>query len=125
MRGARDAEDDNVTLLCQCPAGGQRLRTKALELIKRLIAGMIQHDQSMTVLEDVQRNAVAHEAHSGKAYPLASQPGDAYDNQAAYFIECLRNGEAPTLGTPQQAKLAVATANAARSSMETGRVVAL
>jgi predicted dehydrogenase len=62
---------------------------------------------------------------SGKAYPLASQPGDAYDNQAAYFIECLRNGEAPTLGTPQQAKLAVANANAARSSMETGRVVTL
>ena len=29
-----------------------------------------------------------HEA--GKAYPLAPKPGDAYDNQAAYFVDCIR-----------------------------------
>src|SRR5439155_5034505 len=35
-----------------------------------------------------------------------AKPGDAYDNQAAYFVECLRNGIKPTLGTPEQARLA-------------------
>jgi predicted dehydrogenase len=62
---------------------------------------------------------------TGKAYPLESQPGDAYDNQAAYFIACLRDGRTPTLGTPEQARLAVTTANAARHSLETGGIVKL
>jgi predicted dehydrogenase len=66
---------------------------------------------------------LVHEA--GKAYPIEAKPGDAYDNQAAYFIDCVRTGRTPVLGTPEQAKLAVATANAARKSMETGAVVRL
>jgi UDP-N-acetylglucosamine 3-dehydrogenase len=64
-----------------------------------------------------------HEA--GKAYPLAPKPGDAYDNQAAYFVDCVRNGVTPALGTPGQARLAVAVANAARLSLESGRVESL
>jgi predicted dehydrogenase len=66
---------------------------------------------------------VAHEA--GKAYPLEPKPGDGYDNQAAYFVDCVRRGMKPMLGTPEQARLAVATANAARQSLETGKVVSL
>jgi predicted dehydrogenase len=61
-----------------------------------------------------------HEA--GKAYPLTPRPGDAYDNQAAYFVDCVRKAAAPTLGTPEQARLAVAVANAARRSLESGEV---
>ena len=66
---------------------------------------------------------IVHE--SGKAYPLKSKPGDGYDNQAEYMIECVKKGAQPKLGTPEQARLAVATANAARRSLETGSVVAL
>jgi UDP-N-acetylglucosamine 3-dehydrogenase len=66
---------------------------------------------------------IVHEA--GKAYPLAPKPGDAYDNQAAYFIDCIRKGTRPALGTPEQARLAVATANAARQSLESGAVAKL
>lgn len=61
-----------------------------------------------------------HEA--GKAYPLPPKPGDAYDNQAAYFVDCLRTGAAPTLGTLAQARLAVAVSNAARHALESGEV---
>ncbi len=66
---------------------------------------------------------VVHEA--GKACPLTPVPGDAYENQAAYFVDCLRKGIKPALGTPEQARLAVATANAARASLESGAVVNL
>jgi UDP-N-acetylglucosamine 3-dehydrogenase len=66
---------------------------------------------------------IVHEA--GKTYPVAPKPGDAYDNQAAYFVTCARGGIQPTLGTPEQARLAVATANAARRSLEGGAVVSL
>jgi predicted dehydrogenase len=61
----------------------------------------------------------------GKAYPVAPKPGDAYDNQAAYFVDCVRRGVAPALGTPEQARLAVAVANAARRSLESGQVASL
>jgi predicted dehydrogenase len=66
---------------------------------------------------------IVHEA--GRAYPLTPRPGDAYDNQAAYFVDCLRKGIRPALGTPEQARLAVATADAARRSLESGAVVRL
>jgi UDP-N-acetylglucosamine 3-dehydrogenase len=66
---------------------------------------------------------MVHEA--GKAYPLAPKPGDAYDNQAAYFVDCVRKGATPTLGTLEQARLAVAVANAARRSLESGKVARL
>ena len=61
----------------------------------------------------------------GKHYPLSVRPGDAYQNQAEYFVNCVRNGTAPTLGTPEQARLAVLTSEAVRRSLETGAVVAL
>lgn len=64
-----------------------------------------------------------HEA--GKAYPLTAKPGDAYDNQASYFVDCMRKDIKPTLGTPEQARIAVATANAARQSLENGAVTSL
>jgi predicted dehydrogenase len=66
---------------------------------------------------------MVHEA--GKAYPLEPKPGDAYDNQIAYFVDCVRNGRAPTLGTAGQARLGVRTADAVRESFETGKVVAI
>ena len=66
---------------------------------------------------------MVHEA--GKAYPLTPKPGDAYQNQAEYFVACVRDGRAPTLGTAEQARLAVRTANAAKQSFETGAVVAI
>ena len=62
-----------------------------------------------------------------RASPTPSQgkPGDAYENQAAYFVDCVRNGRKPALGTPEQARLAVQTSEAARRSLETGAVVGL
>lgn len=58
----------------------------------------------------------------GKAYPLTPKPGDAYDNQAAYFVDCIRKGVRPVHGTPEQARLAVAVSNAARRALESGQV---
>jgi predicted dehydrogenase len=63
---------------------------------------------------------MVHEA--GKAWKLPPKPGNAYDNQAACFVDCVRRGVQPTLGTPEQARLAVAVANAARRSLESGAV---
>ncbi|MCX6048875.1 MAG: Gfo/Idh/MocA family oxidoreductase [Chloroflexi bacterium] len=59
----------------------------------------------------------------GNSYPLDAPGGDAWEAQIAYFVDCVRNGQAPTLGTPQQARLAVEMANAARQSLESGQVV--
>lgn len=61
----------------------------------------------------------------GKNYPLAV-PGrgdDAWAAEVAYFVDCVQHHRAPTIGTPQQARLAVAMANAARESMEGGGVI--
>jgi predicted dehydrogenase len=60
---------------------------------------------------------------AGKAFPLVAKPGDAYQNQVDYFVTCVRDSRAPLLGTPEQARLAVRTANAARQSFETGALV--
>lgn len=62
---------------------------------------------------------------AGKAYSLEAKPGDAYENQAAYFVDCVRSGRMPSIGTAEQARLAVLTANGARQSMESGAVVSL
>jgi UDP-N-acetylglucosamine 3-dehydrogenase len=61
----------------------------------------------------------------GKTYAVTPEPGDGYDNQASYFVDCVRKGVKPALGTPEQARLAVATANAARQSLATGSLVSL
>jgi hypothetical protein len=60
---------------------------------------------------------------TGKAWPLTPKPGDAYQNQTDYFVACVLEGRQPTLGTPEQARLAVRTANAVRQSFETGNVI--
>lgn len=62
---------------------------------------------------------------NGKSYPLEPKPGDAYENQIAAFVDCIRGGRAPALGTAEQARLAVRTADAVRESFETGAVVAI
>jgi len=56
---------------------------------------------------------------------LQVESGDAYRAQIQYFIDCVRGGRQPTLGTPAQARLGVALSWAARRSLETGRVVRL
>jgi predicted dehydrogenase len=56
---------------------------------------------------------------------LEAKPGDAYENQASYFVDCVRNGRMPIGGTAAQARLAVLCAEAARRSLESGAVVAL
>jgi predicted dehydrogenase len=66
---------------------------------------------------------IVHEA--GKTYPLPPKPGDPYENQAAYFVDCIRNGVEPKLGTPKQARLAVQVADAARQSLENRALIAL
>jgi UDP-N-acetylglucosamine 3-dehydrogenase len=58
-----------------------------------------------------------------RAFPLESVAGDAYERQAAYFVECVRQNRQPELGTPPQARVAVAASNAARESLEKGKVV--
>ena len=66
---------------------------------------------------------IVHEG--GRSYPLTPKPGDAYDNQVAYFVDCVRKGIQPAFGTPAQARLAVATADAARRSLASGAVESL
>jgi UDP-N-acetylglucosamine 3-dehydrogenase len=61
----------------------------------------------------------------GRSYALEVRPGDAYQNQTEYFIDCVRAGTLPTIGTPAQAQLAVLTSEAARRSLETGSIVTL
>jgi UDP-N-acetylglucosamine 3-dehydrogenase len=54
---------------------------------------------------------------------LPFDPGNGYENQAAYFIECITGGKLPEKGTPEQGKLAVATCLAARQSLERNEIV--
>ncbi len=55
--------------------------------------------------------------------PLPAPGGDAYQAQVAYFVECVREKRLPERGTPEQGRLAVKTALAARESLETNQVV--
>jgi predicted dehydrogenase len=55
--------------------------------------------------------------------PLSAPGGDGYEAQVAYFVECVREKRAPEQGTPEQGRLAVRTALAARESLETDQVV--
>ena len=50
---------------------------------------------------------------------------DPYLAEIEYFVECIRSGEPATRATPAGARLALATALAARESMESNRTVAL
>ena len=62
---------------------------------------------------------IVHE--SGKAYPLKSKPGDGYDNQADYMVECVEEGCEADAWHARAGAPGRATANAARQSFETGR----
>jgi predicted dehydrogenase len=57
------------------------------------------------------------------AQKLSGGPGDPYGNAIAHFVESILAGSAPTHGTPEQGRLAVQTALAARQSIESGEVV--
>lgn len=59
------------------------------------------------------------------AYILDTPVYDAYERQAEYFAECVRQNKKPTHGTPQQARLAIALSNAARKSLDTKKTVTL
>ena len=57
--------------------------------------------------------------------PLPAAGDDAYEAQVAYFLECVREKRSPERGTPEQGRLAVRTALAARESLETDQIVFL
>ncbi len=61
----------------------------------------------------------------GRAYQPAVEPGDLYERQTAYFVDCVRARRTPAMGSPEQARLAVKLANAARESLETGVIVSV
>ncbi len=61
----------------------------------------------------------------GKAYKLPAKAAGAYDEQIAYFVQCVSENRAPERGTPEQARLAVQTCLAARQSLESGQIVML
>jgi len=56
---------------------------------------------------------------------LETQGGDAYAREVATFVESVRSGQPPQQGTPQQGRLAVATALAARESIESGKIITM
>ncbi|MBX3011027.1 MAG: Gfo/Idh/MocA family oxidoreductase [Caldilineaceae bacterium] len=64
---------------------------------------------------------------AGKNYPLPvpDRGDDAWAAEVAYFVDCVRHQRPPTIGSPTQARLAVAVANAARASLENGQVISL
>ena len=53
---------------------------------------------------------------------LSIAGGDGYENQVAYFADCIRESHAPEKGTAEQGRLAMRTALAARRSLESGQV---
>ncbi len=55
--------------------------------------------------------------------PLSAPGGDAYKAQVAYFADCVREKRPPERGTPEQGRLAVKTALAAREALETNQVI--
>ncbi|MCC7451308.1 MAG: Gfo/Idh/MocA family oxidoreductase [Anaerolineae bacterium] len=61
----------------------------------------------------------------GRIYKLEAESGDAYERQIAYFIDCVRTGRTPTIGSPEQGRLAVQLANATRASLESGKVITI
>ncbi|MCO6452190.1 MAG: Gfo/Idh/MocA family oxidoreductase [Caldilineales bacterium] len=61
--------------------------------------------------------------HGKSPYGLEFEAGDGYVNMTKHFVESIRLGRACERGTPEQGRLAVATALAARRSIETDQVV--
>ncbi len=59
------------------------------------------------------------------AYGLEIESGDGFAIEASYFIESILTGRPLERGTPEQGRLAVATALAARQSIEMDQIVTL
>lgn len=57
------------------------------------------------------------------AQKLTAAGDGAYVGAMAHFVDCVRTGHAPVYGGPEQGRMAVATALAARQSIESGKVV--
>jgi len=55
--------------------------------------------------------------------PLPAPGGDAFEAEVAYFVECVREKRLPERCTPEQGRLAVKTALAAREALETDQVI--
>ena len=61
----------------------------------------------------------------GRAYLAEAPAADAFERQAAYFVETVRTNRPPARSGTAGARLAVKVANAARQSLETGEVVSI
>jgi predicted dehydrogenase len=57
--------------------------------------------------------------------PVKFESGDAFEREIAYFVNCVEHGTPPEIVTADDARLAVQTALAARTSLETGEIVEL
>ena len=53
------------------------------------------------------------------------EPGDGFESEIAYFVSCVEHGTPPETVTPEDARLAVQTALAARKSLDTGESIDL
>jgi predicted dehydrogenase len=59
------------------------------------------------------------------SYPVDTADGDAYENEVAYFVDCVLQSRAPERCTADQGRLAIQTVSAARESLTTNGVVLL
>ena len=57
--------------------------------------------------------------------PVPFTPGDGFVREITYFVECVSLGQAPTIITPADARLAIQVAQASRRSLDIGEVVSL
>jgi predicted dehydrogenase len=57
--------------------------------------------------------------------PIEFEAGDAFEREMAYFVSCAERGTPPDIVTPEDARLAVQTALAARASLESGENISL
>ncbi|MBN1427075.1 MAG: Gfo/Idh/MocA family oxidoreductase [Anaerolineae bacterium] len=57
--------------------------------------------------------------------PIPIDPGDGYERELAYFVDCVDKGREPTIITGAEARLAVQVAQASARSLETGGIVAI
>ena len=75
--------------------------------------------------EGQSKNALTVYPPDGASYQAAIDPRSAYLIQARYFVDCLRRGTPPEIGTGEQARAALRLSLAAWDSLRTGREVAL
>lgn len=57
--------------------------------------------------------------------PVPFEPGDAFEREIAYFVGCVEHNTPPSVVTAEDARLALQTALAARTAIETGERVEL